>query len=300
MRALVSAAAAFVFAAVVLLSSGGHVALASFHCMRIHAVIGGLAGNSSIQYVELRMNAGGQSLVAGHTLEFRDGSGTLKATFTFPSNVSNALTGDSILIATSEFNAVAIGGMADYTFSMANTVGANGGDPLHPVQGTNGSVIWVPVGSPGASGNCALQSPVDSVAYGTATATYGTAAAALPSPGTTQALRLNNLALNVTNNHTEYDLQSVSTSTFAVAPANLASDRTTPRNNGRTVIKLTTASSVGGVAQAPDLPAGVAPEAASARGAGYMPYAALGGGLALLVAGGVGWYAYRRRAPPGA
>ena len=226
MRAVLSVAAAFVASAILLVMSGGNVAFASFHCVRIHAVMGGFAGNNNIQYVELRLETGGQNFVMGHTLEFHDSAGTLKATFTFPSNATNGLTGDSILIATSEFNAAATGGMADYLFA-GNTVGANGGDPLHPVQGMNGSVTWVSATSPGHSPNCAAQAPVDSVAYGTAAATYGMAAVALPAPGNGQALRLNNLAFMVTNNSTEYSLENVAAATSMVTVPNLP--RTSPR-----------------------------------------------------------------------
>jgi len=151
--------------------------------------------------------------------------------------------------------------------------------------------------APGAISNCAAQAPVDSVAYGSAAATYGTAAVTLPNPGNTQALRLSNLAFNVTNNSTEYSLQSVATATSMVTVPNLPTDFTTPRNNGRTIIKLSAAPSVGGIAEAPQLSGGVALDAAttSSDGTNYMPYAALGGGLVLLFAGGAGWYAYRRR-----
>ncbi|HYM14154.1 MAG TPA: hypothetical protein VEZ14_01175 [Dehalococcoidia bacterium] len=297
MRALASVAASLVIAALLILTAGGNVALASFHCVRIHAVMGGFAGNGMIQYVELRMDAAGQNLIAGHVLEFRDATGTLKATFTFPTDVTNASTGDSILIATQELNAAATGGAADYTFSMANTTGANGGDPLHPVQGPNGKVVWAPTFA-----NCSLQAPVDSVAYGTAPATYGTAAVALPNPSDARSLRLNNLALSVTNNSTEYGLQPVAASTFSVAVANLPTDFSTPRNNGRVVLKLSAPAppSVGGIAEAPSL-AGVAPAAAApSRGStGYAAYGAAVAALALMAAaGGAGWYAYRRRVRP--
>jgi hypothetical protein len=300
MRVLISLAAALIVSVFVIASSGANVALASFHCMRIHAVMGGFVGNPNVQYVELRMNTGGQGLVSGHTLEFRDAAGTLKATFTFPSNVTNAATGESILIATSEFNSAASGGTADFTFSGANTVGANGGDPLHPVQGANGSVTWVAVGSPGASSNCALQGPpVDQVAYGTATATYGTAATTLPSPGTAQALRLNNLAFMVTNNSTEYSLQNVATATAMVTAPNLSTDFTTPRNNSRAVIRLNTPTtpSVGGIAEPPDLGSVATGSAESAdSGMNYARYAGVGAAIAFLTLCGAGWYAYRRRA----
>ena len=122
---------------------------AAFHLMRIHAVMAGLNGDGNVQYVELRMCSAGQPLVAGHTIKFYDGSNVLKATFTFPGNVAMSATGESIFVATSEYNTASTGpggggsgGDADVVFSMANTVGANGGDPLHPVQGPNGKVTF--------------------------------------------------------------------------------------------------------------------------------------------------------------
>src|SRR3990170_3841734 len=86
-------------------------AQATFHCMRIHAVMGGFNGSDAVQYVELRMNLSGQSFVQNRKARFYDGSGTLKAEFTFPATatVGNAFTGDSILIATAEYNAASAG-----------------------------------------------------------------------------------------------------------------------------------------------------------------------------------------------
>jgi hypothetical protein len=297
MRSLLSMVLAFLLSVSVLLLSQGNVAYAAFHCVRIHAVAAGFNGNNKIQYVELRMDVGGQTFLAGHAIQFFDATGTLQATFTFPAgtippfntSVANGDVGDSVLIATSEFNSNVTGGAADFTFSDANTTGA---DPLHPVQAPGGSVVWA-----GPNAACAtLMAPVDSVAYGAAMATYGTAAAALPSPGTMQALRLSNLNSAPSNNSTEYALMNVSTSTFGVPMANLATDFTTPRNNSRTVLKLNVPS-VGGVADDPGLSA--APDAAAPAGGGGQPwdaYAIAGGAVAAALACGAGWYVYRRRA----
>lgn len=253
MRYLAMLVTGLTLAAAAMLLPSASVSYAAFHCMRIHAVKAGFGGNANVQYVELRMDAASQPLVAGHTIQFLDGSGTLKATFTFPANVTNAVAGDSILIATSEFNTIATGGAADFTFSNANTAGANGGDPLHPVQSPNGKVIWA-----AGSANCVLTTPVDSVAFGTAPADYGTAAPALPGVTDSRALRLSNLNTAPSNNSTEYALQPVATSSFTVAPANLPTDFSTPRNNGRVVLKLGAAgtSSVGGIATLPEISAG--------------------------------------------
>ncbi len=97
MRALLSLVLAFSVSVSVLLLSGGGVADAAFHCVRIHAVAGSWNGDTNIQYVELRMDLGGQNVLTGHTIQFFSASGQLKATFTFPSGVTNALVGDSIL-----------------------------------------------------------------------------------------------------------------------------------------------------------------------------------------------------------
>jgi hypothetical protein len=299
MRSLLSMVLAFLVSVSVLFLTPGGVAYASFHCVRIHAVAGGFNGNNKIQYVELRMDVGEQTLLAGHAIQFFDPTGTLQATFTFPlgtfpfgASVANGAVGDSVLIATSEFNSNVAGGAADFTFSGANTTGA---DPLHPVQAPGGSVVWA-----GPNAACAtLMAPVDSVAYGSATATYGTAAAALPSPGTFQALRLSNLNIAPSNNSTEYALMNVSTSTFSVPMTNLATDFTTPRNNSRTMLKLNVAAppSVGGVTEDPGLSA--APDATARAGASGQPwdaYAIAAGAVAAALACGAGWYVYRRPA----
>ena len=160
---------------VAVLAQSAQPASAAFHLMRIHAVMAGLNGDGNVQYVELRMCSAGQPFVSGHTIKFYDGSNTLKGTFTFPSNVATSSLGDSILIATSEYNTASIGpggggsgGDADFVFSALNTVAANGGDALHPVQGPNGSVTF----AEGAGTGCGPTTPVDSLAYGTGTPDY--------------------------------------------------------------------------------------------------------------------------------
>jgi hypothetical protein len=262
--------------------------------MRIHAVKAGFGGNGDVQYVELRMDIGGQSFLTGHTIQFYDGANVLKATFTFPTGVSNAATGDSILIATSEFAApVTSGGTADFTFSIANTVGSNGGDPLHPIQSPSGRVVFAP-----SSANCASTIPADSVAYGTATANYGTAAVALPGVTDPNALRLKMLTTNPTNNSTEYELQPVSSTSFSVTAGSLPTDLATPRNNGRTVIGLA-ASSVGGVADEPlrreESP--ITSETTENGSTAWLPYVALVAlGVGLALGGALIW---RRRSGGG-
>ena len=263
---------------------------AAFHCMRIHAVMGGFNGDNNVQYVELRMDMPGQTFISGHTIQFFDSAGTPKATFTFPASppISNSSTGESILIATSEFNSNVTGGAADFTFSGTNTVGANGGDALHPVQLPGGSVVF-----PGFT--CGTpRSIVDSVAYGSATATFGSAAVSLPNPGTLQALRLSNLNVNPSDNSTEYSLQNVSTTTFTAS--NLTGDFTTPRNNVRTVLKLNGApASVGGVAEGPSLVGASVASPTADAGSDASTYAIAGGIALAAIAASAGFFVYRRR-----
>ena len=296
MRSVLSVVLSLVVSLSALFLTQGGVAVAAFHCVRIHAVAGALNNDTNVQYVELRMDIAGQTFFGGHTLQFFNTAGQLKATFTFPNGPANGAMGDSILVATSEFNSSVTGGSADFTFSGANTTGANGGDPLHPIQLPGGSVVW---GGPSAQPACStLMAPVDSVAYGSAVATYGSAAVALPNPGIKQALRLSNLNNAPSNNSTEYALQNVAASTFSVLPGNLATDFTTPRNNARTVLKLnalSTTSSVGGVAEVPrgtDAPAGIA---ASSGGTSWHTYRFAGGAAAVLFVVGTALYVYRRR-----
>lgn len=220
---------------------------AAFHLMRIHAVMHGFQGNNNIQYVELRMCSAGQSFVSGHTIDFYDGSNVLKARFTFPGNVSFGSTGESILIATSEFDAASTGpgaggsgGDADFVFSEANTAAFNGGDALHPVQGPDGKVVFAPLATDGCDAGFGVQAgDVDSVAYGTGTPDFGSAAPALPSPSDNRALRESDIT-GPSDNSTDYSLQATAAAPKTVAMASLTTDLDTPRNNSRQVATLTT------------------------------------------------------------
>lgn len=286
-------AGAFAVAALMLLaaiSQPARPAFAAFHCMRIHAVMHGYNGDEDAQFVELRLNAAGQSFVGGHKLRFLDANGLQKAEFTFPGNIANAATGDSILIASREFNDLYTpGGNADFEFNGQNTSGL---DPLSPVQGPGGKVIFAP-----GQGNCFGQVPVDSVAYGsgTVTADYGSKAVALPSPTTDQGLRLSNLNTTVTNNSTEYSLQSAATTTVSVLPANLASDFSFPRNNARQRLGMVAPSGVGGTVTEPEL---AAPETLSVEksddGSLVIPIVAVAAAV-ILASTGLGALELRRR-----
>ena len=268
-------------------------AYAVFHCMRIHAVMGGFGGADTIQFVELRMNLGGQVFLAPQKIKFYAGSGVLKATFTFPSGVINGLTGDSVLIGTQEFDDNTIGGNADFTFTNGNTVGSNGGDPLHPVQLTDGKVRFAEMVDNCDAGFVAGPGEVDSLAYGGASADFGSAAAALPGPSENKALRLNNLGLTPFNNNTEYPPGPISPSSFTVASVSLATDFSTPRNNGRTVLQLT--PPVGGIAELPDV-AGAPLEAPDSSGGntGVLAAVVVAAAVSMLTLAGAAWYARRR------
>ncbi len=77
---------------------------ASFHIVNITKLMAGYNGDTSIQAVELKMTAGGQNLVNGLSIAAYNGSGALLATLgTFAGNVPNALNGDRILCATTNF-----------------------------------------------------------------------------------------------------------------------------------------------------------------------------------------------------
>jgi hypothetical protein len=208
-----------VFSALVASQMNAPPALAAFHCMRIAAVMGGAGGDANIQYVELRMNLGGQTFVSGHSITFRDASGNLASTFTFTSNVTTGASGSSVLIATQEFadNATVA---PDFIFSAANTTGTN---VNHPIPTPSGKVSFAE-----GSGNCQIGGPsvVDSIAYGagyTGSVDYGGKFPAdLPITGT-QGLVVNNLNLEPADNSSEYSIQTV--------PISIPPGANTPRNN---------------------------------------------------------------------
>ena len=165
---------------------------AAFHCMRIHAVMAGATGDSSIQYVELRMNAVGQAFVSGQVLRFYDNAGVQTGSFTLTSNVGNGSLGASILIGTSGLQAAA-GVVPDFVMP-ANVIAPSG-----KVTFAEGF------------GNCQFGGPnvIDSVAYGstyTGGVDYGNKFPQdLPTSGAL-ALTLNNLNLEPADNASEYAL----------------------------------------------------------------------------------------------
>jgi hypothetical protein len=77
---------------------------ATFHVMQIEQVIGGVAGDTTAQAVQLRMRFAGQNLITGAQLVVVDAAGNNPVTLiTFPSNVASGA-GKRILIATSNFS----------------------------------------------------------------------------------------------------------------------------------------------------------------------------------------------------
>jgi hypothetical protein len=236
------------------MSGSTRPAYAAFHCMRIHAVMAGFDGNDDLQFVELRMNSGGQTVLGGHKMRFFDAAGTQTAEFTFPSGVTNGLKGESVLIATAEFNNDwTPGGNADFEFSLANTTGTTTDNRLHPVQYPGGKVIFEP-----NFAGCVSGPPVDSLAYDPAATVppdFGSRAAALPSPSTNLGLQLDNLALAPSDNSTEYDLMPATNTGGQIEPvaATLEADKRFPRNNKRTLLDMEPPTAVGGSVTEPEL-----------------------------------------------
>jgi hypothetical protein len=278
---------------------------AAFHCMRIHAVLGGYAGDSTIQFVELRMNASGQTAINGHKIEFYDASNVKKATFTFPSNLpigANGALGDSILIATQEFEDATPNSPDDADFLFAGNTVWNDGldpspDPAHPIQSPGGKVHFAPGNNNCDANLMILSGEVDSLAYGSAASNWTSPAVALPMPGTTEALQLQNLNIQATNNSTEYLLATVSNTNFTVTDVNMLDDnKAMPRNNERQVLAIPIDSNaVGGVAERPDnasLPAAVS---AGSGGDRWQDVSLALAAIAAVAALGVaGWRAQRR------
>lgn len=92
-------------------------AFATFHLMRITEVCTGLAGDETVQFLELVTLAAGQNLTNGQIIDVRNADGSTQTTvFTFPSNFGTGAAGEKILIATTNFAALA-GITPDFTFA---------------------------------------------------------------------------------------------------------------------------------------------------------------------------------------
>lgn len=136
---------------------------ASFHLMRVYSVMGGRNGDANVQYVELRMTAGGQNQLSGHRLCFYDNAGNPWARFDFTvPNPSVSASGSSILIGTNAMNAVWPGTPDKFFNSTTTTALDPSADVNAPIPQPAGKVVF---GSMNAS--CLVTDEVDSVAYGT-------------------------------------------------------------------------------------------------------------------------------------
>ncbi len=119
--------------------------------MRVYGVMGGLSGDTSIQYVELRMSIGGQVFTTGSQLHFFNASGTETGTYTLSTGpMSNGATAASILIGTSAFDAAWSAGSPDFIMPTG-------------IMAPDGKVAFGPIGGGGCQGAGAYY---DSVAYG--------------------------------------------------------------------------------------------------------------------------------------
>lgn len=97
-------------------------AQASFHFMQIEQVIGGVNGDTAAQAIQLRMRFGGQNLVSFSRIRAWDAAGANPVLIiNFTANVTNALAGDRVLVATPEFVA-ATNPMAVPNFTMTNRI----------------------------------------------------------------------------------------------------------------------------------------------------------------------------------
>jgi hypothetical protein len=98
---------------------------AAFHLMSIKEVFPGTAAAPNARYVMLQMYAAGQSFVAGHPVIFYDATGAQTNMFTFTNNVAIGSDQATILIATTEAQAL-FGITPDLTMTAAAMIPAGG------------------------------------------------------------------------------------------------------------------------------------------------------------------------------
>ena len=85
-------------------------AQAAFHVMQIEEVIGGLAGDTTAQAVQLRLRAAGQNLVSFARVRAWDAAGQNPVLLVnMGTDVSNSNGGDNILLASASFNTIMTG-----------------------------------------------------------------------------------------------------------------------------------------------------------------------------------------------
>jgi hypothetical protein len=167
-RGLVAAAGVLAVALLAAITASGtpQPAHASFHLMRIHAVMAGFEGDDLVQYVELRMASGGQTQVGGKVLCFYAGAGFPFRRFTFPDDANNGASGSSILVGTAAMDAE-WPHEPDFLFE-GNTVSVPGGSPdALPVPWPGGKVAFGTDSAATPDEYCAAGfNEIDSVAYG--------------------------------------------------------------------------------------------------------------------------------------
>lgn len=179
-------------------------AAANHHIMQIQQVIGGVGGDANAQAIQLRQRFAGQNIVAGSRLRVYDAAGLNPITLiTFPSNVTNASGGATILITTSAF-ATKTSPACVADFIMTNAIPAS-----YLAAGKlafeDGPTIWWSVAWGGAAYTGSQSLSVTNDADGNAGAPF---AGVLPS-GSTTALMYNGIASGgSTTNAANYVLTS--------------------------------------------------------------------------------------------
>jgi hypothetical protein len=104
-RSSLRGACAFGLVGATAMLGGASGSPATFHFMQIEQIIGGIAGDTGAQVVQLRMRAGGQNLVSQSRIVAYDAAGLNPVVLLdITSNVSNGQGGDHVLIASPGFD----------------------------------------------------------------------------------------------------------------------------------------------------------------------------------------------------
>ena len=241
MRAVAAALGVVVIVCVAMLNVGGaQVADASFHQMRVYAVMGGLDSNLDVQYVELRMTSGGQTQVGGKVICFFDANGAPSAQFKFASNhAETSANQSSILVGSPAFDG-AWEHSPDELFGPSTVTSVSGTAFVTAPVLANGKVAFGTDSATEAALMCGAGfAVIDSVAYGpsyTGTVNFGTKAGGAVGQGAADVLKITGNVCNpcARDNSTDYAVVSAS------VPAN------NPRNNKGESAALGAAPSVQG------------------------------------------------------
>lgn len=183
MRALAAALGIVIIACVAMLNPGREpVADASFHFMRVYAVMGGLDTNQDVQYVELRMTSGGQTQVGGTVICFFDASGAPSAQFKFASDhAETSSSQSSILVGSGAFDS-AWAHSPDELFGPSTVTSISGSALVTAPVRESGKVAFGTDSATEPANMCGAGfGVIDSVAYGPAYSgpvDFGTKAAA--------------------------------------------------------------------------------------------------------------------------